>query len=93
MAAQEVNCTLLFYKELEDTYDVDINQIHEDYCYENHLLKNECYAMNAIGHNKQLRDALTLLIDGSLIKYGLQTEEQLKNSKRKTLFDTEPNNN
>ena len=22
------------YKELEDTYDVDINQIHEDYCYE-----------------------------------------------------------
>lgn len=81
------------YKELEDTYDIDINQIHEDYCYENHLLKNECYAMNAIEHNKQLRDALTLLIDGSLIKYGLQTEEQLKNSKRKTLFDTEPNNN
>lgn len=81
------------YKELEDTYDVDINQIHEDYCYENHLLKNECYVMNAIEHNKQLRDALTLLIDGSLIKYGLQTEEQLKNSKRKTLFDTEPNNN
>lgn len=81
------------YKELEDTYDVDINQIHEDYCYENHLLKNECYAMNAIEHNKQLRDALTLLIDGSLIKYGLQTEEQLKNFKRKTLFDTEPNNN
>lgn len=81
------------YKELEDTYDVDINQIHEDYCYENHLLKNECYAMDAIEHNKQLRDALTLLIDGSLIKYGLQTKEQLKNFKRKTLFDTEPNNN
>lgn len=49
--------------------------------------------MDAIEHNKQLRDALTLLIDGSLIKYGLQTEEQLKNFKRKTLFDTEPNNN
>lgn len=81
------------YKELEDTYDIDINQIHEDYCYENHLLKTECYPMDAIEHNKQLRDALTLLIDGSLIKYGLQTEEQLKNSKRKTLFDTEPNNN
>lgn len=81
------------YKELEDTYNVDINQIHEDYCYENHLLKNECYAMDAIEHNKQLRDAITLLIDGSLVKYGLQTEEQLKNFKRKTLFDTEPNNN
>lgn len=81
------------YKELEDTYDIDINQIHEDYCYENHLLKTECYPMDAIEHNKQLRDVLTLLIDGSLIKYGLQTEEQLKNFKRKTLFDTEPNNN
>lgn len=81
------------YKELEDTYDVDINQIHEDYCYENHLLKNECYAMDAIEHNKQLKDAITFLINNSLVKYGLQTKEQLKNFKRKTLFDTEPNNN
>lgn len=78
------------YKELEDTYDIDINQIHEDYCYENHLLKTECYPMDAIEHNKQLRDAVTLLIDSNLIKYGLQTEDQLKNFKRKTLFDTEP---
>ena len=35
------------YKELEDTYDVDINQIHEDYCYENNSLKDECYPMDA----------------------------------------------
>lgn len=78
------------YKELEDAYNVDINQIHEDYCYENHLLKDECYPMDAIEHNAQLRDALTLLIDSSLIKYGLQTEDEIKNFKRKTLFDTEP---
>lgn len=78
------------YKELEDTYDVDINQIHEDYCYENHLLKDECYPLDAIEHNTQLRDALTLLIDSSLIKYGLQTEEQVKNFKRETLFDKKP---
>ncbi len=78
------------YKELEDTYDVDINQIHEDYCYENHLLKDECYPMDAIEHDTRLRDALTLLIDSSLVKYGLQTEEEIKNFKRKTLFDTEP---
>ena len=80
------------YKELEDTYDIDINQIHEDYCYENHLLKDECYPMDAIEHNTQLRDALTLLIDSSLVKYGLQTEDEIKNFKRKTLFDTEPKN-
>lgn len=78
------------YKELEDTYDIDINQIHEDYCYENHLLKDECYPMDAIEHNHQLRDALTLLIDSSLIKYGIQTEEQVKNFKRETLFDKLP---
>lgn len=78
------------YKELEDTYDVDVNQIHEDYCYENHLLKDECYPMNAIEHDTKLRDALTLLIDNSLIKYGLKTKEEIKNFKRKTLFDKEP---
>ena len=77
------------YKELEDTYDVDINQLFEDYCYENHLLKDECYPMDAIEHDPQLRDALSLLINSSLVKYGLQTEEQVKNFKRKTLFDRE----
>lgn len=79
------------YKELEDAYDVDINQIHEDYCYENHLLKDECYPMDAIEHDIKLRDALTLLIDSSLVKYGLQTEDEIKNFKRKTLFDRKPN--
>ena len=78
------------YKELEDTYNVDINQIHEDYCYENHLLKDECYPMDAIEHNEKLRDALTSLIDSSLVKYNLQTEEEIKNFKRKTLLDKEP---
>ena len=92
MLMEYFNCTRSelysnIYKELEDTYDVDINQIHEDYCYENNLLKDECYPMDAIEHHTQLRDALTLLIDSSLIKYGLQTEEQIKNFKRKTLFD------
>lgn len=80
------------YKGLEDTYNVDINQIHEDYCCENHLLKDECYPMDAIEHNTHLREALTLLIDSSLVKYGLQTEEEIKNFKRKTLFDREPIN-
>ena len=78
------------YKELEDTYDVDINQLHEDYCYENHLLKDECFPMDAIEHDNKLRDALTLLIDSSLIKYGLKTEEEIKNFKRETLFDRKP---
>lgn len=81
------------YKELEDLYDIDINQIHEDYCYENHLLKDECYPMDAIEHNTKLREALTLLIDDALLKYGLQTKEELKHFKRTTLFDREPISN
>lgn len=75
------------YKELEDTYNIDIGQIHEDYCYENHLLKDEVYPMDAIEHDIRLRDALTLLIDSSLVKFGLQTEDEIKNFKRQTLFD------
>lgn len=31
-----------------------------------------------------------LRIDSSLVKYGLQTEDELKNFKRKALFDQEP---
>ena len=77
------------YKELEDSYNIDINQIYEDYCYDNHLSKDECYPMDAIEHDTQLRNALTLLIDSSLMKYGLQTEDEIKHSKRKTLFDRE----
>lgn len=46
--------------------------------------------MDAIEHDTKLRDALTLLIDNSLIKYGLKTEEEIKNFKRETLFDREP---
>ncbi len=75
------------YKELEDTYGIDLNQIWEDYCYDNRLCKDECYPMDAIEHNQRLREATTLLIDTALITHGLQTEEEIKNFKRKTLFD------
>lgn len=78
------------YKEIEDTYDVDINQVHEDYCYENHLLKGECYPMDAIEHNSHLKEAVALLVDDALVKYSLQTKEQIKRFKRETLFDKKP---
>ena len=92
------NCTqrelyASIYTELEDTYDVDISQVYEDYCYDNHLTKDECYIMDAIEHTPMLREGLTLLIDSSLVKYGLQTENEISHFKRKTLFDREPKNN
>lgn len=66
------------YKELEDMYNIDINQVYEDYCYENYLSKEDCYPMEAIEHDQKLKNAVTQLIDTSLIKYGLQTEEEIK---------------
>lgn len=46
--------------------------------------------MDAIEHNNRLKEAVTLLIDDALLRYGLQTEEQIKCCKRETLFDREP---
>ena len=46
--------------------------------------------MDAIEYDSRLREALTLLIDNSLVKYRLKTEEEIKNFKRETLFDREP---
>lgn len=73
------------YIELENTYGIDIDDIHEEYCFENNLNKSECYPMDAIIGNKQFKDALVVLIDGLLMEFGLMTEDN--KFKRKTLFD------
>lgn len=78
------------YKELEDAFDIDIDQVYEDYCNRNHLKKNECYRMDAIENNQKLKNATTSLINTSLVKYGLQTEDEVMNTKRKTLFNVMP---
>ena len=90
------NCTRAklyseIYKELEDTYDIDLNQIHEDYCYENRINRSDCYIMDAIEHTPQLRDALELLVNTTLIKNNLMTEDQIKRTKRKTIFSKDTN--
>lgn len=90
------NCTRAklyseMYKELEDTYDIDLNQIYEDYCYENRINRSDCYIMDAIEHTPQLRDALELLVNTTLVQNNLMTEEQTKKTKRKTIFSKETN--
>ena len=75
------------YKELEDTYDIDVNEIIDDYCYENRIPRDSCYTMDAIEHNKDLRNALRLIVDQYLIQYGILTEAETKNIKRRTIFD------
>lgn len=93
---EHYNCTRAklyseIYKELEDTYDIDLNQIHEDYCYKNRINRNDCYIMDAIEHTPQLRDALELLVNTTLVQNNLMTEEQIKRTKRETIFSKDTN--
>ena len=93
---EHYNCTRAklyseIYKELEDTYDIDLNQIHEDYCDKNKINKSDCYIMDAIEHTPQLRDTLELLVNTTLVQNNLMTEEQIKRTKRETIFSKDIN--
>ena len=72
------------FRELQNTYpDIDLNQIIDDYCYENHL--DTCFTLDAIEHNKEIRTLYETMVDNLLAKYNLT--ENLSNVKYKTIFD------
>lgn len=72
------------YKELEDMYNIDFDQIYKDYYYnKNRINRNDYYIMDAIEHTPQLRDVLELLINTTLVQNNLMTEEQIKKNKKK----------
>lgn len=73
------------YRELENRYpDVEVNQIVDDYCYENHL--ETCYPLDAIEHNRRVRILFEKLVDNLLEKYNLATPKE--NFVVSTIFDT-----
>ncbi len=73
------------YRELENRYpDVEVNQIVDDYCYENHL--ETCYPLDAIEHNRRVRILFEQLVDNLLEKYNLATPKE--NLIVSTIFDT-----
>lgn len=72
------------YKEFHNTYpDIEINQIVDDYCYENKL--DSCFTLDAIEHDKTVRKLFESMIDGLLEKYDLVSENLIV--KEKTIFD------
>ena len=72
------------FRELQNTYpDIDLNQIIDDYCYENHL--DTCFTLDAIEHNKEIRTLYEAMVDNLLVKYNLT--ENLLDTKYKTIFD------
>lgn len=72
------------FNEFSNTYpSIELNQIIDDYCYENNL--QNCFTLDAIEHNKDVRKLFEKMVDSLLEKYNLiNTEEPVK---CKTIFD------
>lgn len=72
------------YKEFYNTYpDIEINQVIDDYCYENKI--DSCFTLDAIEHDKTVRKLFEHMVDGLLKKYDLISENTIL--REKTIFD------
>lgn len=72
------------YKEFHNTYpDIEINQIVDDYCYDNGL--ESCFTLDAIEHDKTVRKLFESMVDSLLEKYELVSENVIV--REKTIFD------
>lgn len=72
------------YKEFHNTYpDIEINQVIDDYCYENKL--DSCYTLDAIEHDKTVRTLFESMVNGLLEKYELVSD--FRPVRQKTIFD------
>lgn len=73
------------YREFQNMYpDIELNQIVDDYCYENKL--ETCYTLDAIEHDKTVRVLFEQLVDTLLEKYDLVLHK--KKLVVSTIFDT-----
>lgn len=72
------------YREFHNMYpDIEINQIVDDYCYENGL--ESCFTLDAIEHDKDVRKLFEGMVNGILEKYELVSKNV--SIKEKTIFD------
>ena len=82
--SQYKNLYKQLYWELENTYpEIELNQIIDDYCYENHL--DSCFTLDAIEHDKTARKLFENIVDNLLKKYDLLSESNI--IKHTTIFD------
>ena len=71
--------------ELQNLYpDIDLVQMQEDYCFENGL--ENCYTMEVIEHNKDLRTLFEHMVNDLLDRYELISETDKEYTVRKTIF-------
>ena len=72
------------YKEFHNIYpDIEINQIVDDYCYEDNL--DSCFTLDAIEYDKAVRKLFENMVDNLLKKYDLISENVIV--KERTIFD------
>lgn len=73
-------------KELENTYNIDTQQIQADYCYENNI--ESCYPFEPYEFNSKYRDMIENIVNSNLIKYGIVTEDDpIASTRHITIFD------
>lgn len=73
--------------EMENLYDVDIQQIQADYCYENNI--NSCYPLEPYEFVPKYRDMIEGIVNSNLIKYKIASEsDPITSTKHVTIFDT-----
>lgn len=82
--AENKNLYKELYREFHNIYpDIELNQVIDDYCYENKL--ESCYTLDAIEHDKTVRVLFEAMVDSLLEKYELiSTSGPVK---QKTIFD------
>ena len=72
------------YIELQNRYpDIDLNQIQEDYCYENGI--ESCYTMDVIEHTKDVRTRFENMVEELLNRYDLK-EKEAESLNKETIF-------
>ena len=73
------------YKKFHNIYpDIEINQIVDDYCYDNGL--DSCFTLDAIEHDKTVRKLFETMVDSLLDKYDLLSENATV--KENTIFNS-----
>ena len=73
------------FLEFQNLYpDIDLVQLQEDYCFENGL--ENCYTMEVIEHNKDLRTLFEHMVNDLLDRYKLKSDSDEEYTVRKTIF-------
>lgn len=73
------------FLELQNLYpDIDLAQMQDDYCFENNL--DNCFTMDVIEHNKELRILFENMVENLLDRYKLKSDTDEEYTYRRTIF-------